>query len=368
MNDRFRAVVQKEFIHVRRDRRTLALIILMPVIQLILYGYGINTDVKHLSMAVYDEDQSPLSRQLVESFVQSAYFDVTLNVHSEKELRAALDLGRVKAALHIPPGFAKDALGNRGSKVQMLIDGTDSNPANTALNTSQSIVASFIQSQRLAELVVSPIDFRPRLWYNPDLKSSFFMIPGLVGLLLQLLVPMITSTALVREKERGNVEQLLVTPIRPYELIFGKMVPYVLIGLFIAVLIIAGAWGLFHVPIRGSFVFLMIATFIFLLVCLGIGLLASTIAENQQQAAQIVMMLAPPSILLSGFIFPRETMPWPIYYLGQLIPLTYFLKIIRGIVLKGLGPFDLWDQMVPLILIAVAVMTLSVSRFKKRLT
>ncbi len=368
MNDRFRAVIQKELIHVRRDRRTLALIILMPVFQLILYGYGINTDVKHLSMAVFDEDRSPLSRQLVESFVQSAYFDVTLDVHSEQELRTALDRGRVKAALHIPPGFARDALGRRGSNVQMLIDGTDSNPANTALNTGQAIVAAFIQSRHLAETVVSPIDFRPRLWYNPDLKSSFFMIPGLVGLLLQLLVPMITSTALVREKERGNIEQLLVTPIRPYELIFGKMVPYICIGVFIAALVIAGAWGLFHVPIRGNFLFLMVATFVFILVCLGIGLLASTVAENQQQAAQIVMMLAPPSILLSGFIFPRETMPWPIYHLGQLIPLTYFVKIIRGIILKGLGPLDLWDQMLPLVLIAAAVMALSVSRFKKRLT
>ena len=367
MKDRFKAVVQKEFIQVRRDRRTLALIILMPLVQLILYGYAIDMDVKHLSTAVYDEDRTPLSRRLVESFVQSAYFDITLRAESVRDLDTSLDRGKVKAALHIPPGFAKDALGGRGAKVQMLIDGTDSNPANTALNTSRAIIQAFMQNQGLQAMAVAPVDFRPWLWYNPDLKSSFFMVPGLVGLLLQLLVPMITATALVREKEQGNMEQLLVTPIRPYELIFGKLIPYLVVGLFIALLVFAGAWALFHVPIRGSFLFLLAATLLFLMVCLGLGLLASTVAENQQQAAQIVLILAPPSILLSGFIFPRETMPWPIFYLGQFIPLTYFLKIIRGVVLKGLGPFDLWDQLLPLVLFATAVMALSISRFQKRL-
>jgi ABC-2 type transport system permease protein len=365
--ERIKAVLKKEFIHVRRDRRTLMMIILMPLIQLIIYGYAINMDVKHMSTVVYDEDQSPLSRRLMESFEQSAYFDIHLRVHSFEELRHALDRGDAKAGLHIPPDFAKDVLSGRKAQLQMLIDGTDSNPATTALNTSQAIVLSFLQREGLQQIQVSPIDFRPRLWYNPDLKSSFFMVPGLVGLLLQLLVPMITSTAIVQEKERGNLEQLLVTPVKPHELILGKLIPYVCIGFMIALLIVGGAWALFHVPIRGSFLFLLFSTFIFLCVCLGIGLLASTIAENQQQAAQLVMFLAPPSILLSGFIFPREGMPLLIYYLGYAIPLTYFLKIVRGVILKGLGIIDVWDQLLPLVLIAIVVMVISIRRFRKRL-
>jgi len=214
---------------------------------------------------------------------------------------------------------------------------------------------------------VMPIDFRPRLWYNPDLKSSYFMVPGLVGLLLQLLIPMITATAVVREKERGNLEQLLVTPIQPWEIIVGKLVPYVCIGVFIAVSVLTAARVLFHVPLRGNPLTLLMLCLLFLTVCLGLGLLASTLAQNQQQAAQMVMLFAAPSILLSGFIFPRETMPAPIFYLGYVIPLTYFVVIVRGIVLKGLGWLDLIPQIIPLVLMAMAVLAISIRKFHKRL-
>ena len=366
--ERIKAIARKEFLHILRDRRTLMLIILMPFMQLTIYGYAINTDVKHLATAVYDEDQTPLSRRLIEAFEQSAYFAMTQRVQTPEALRRAIDKGRVKAGLHIPPDFSKDLLAGRQAQLQLLIDGTDSSPANAALNTSQAIVTAFMQQEGLIPIPVLPIEFRPRMWYNPDLKSAFFMVPGLVGLLLQLLIPMITATAIVREKERGNIEQLLVTPIKRYELMAGKLLPYVAIGLLIAVTIIAAAWGLFHVPVRGNLLTLFFLTLLFLTVCLGLGLFASTVAENQQQAAQIIMFLAAPSILLSGFIFPRETMPLPIFYLGYIIPLTYFVKIVRGVVLKGLGLFDLWDQVLPLAIMAVAIMTLSILKFHKRLT
>ncbi len=361
------AVTRKEFIHILRDPKTLMLIILMPVIQLMLYGYAINTDVKHIKTALYDEDQSPLSRRLVQRFEQSSYFDVKVVARSSDEMQHALDRGWVKAALHIPPNFARDLLAKNSVPLQMLVDGTDSNPANTALNTSRAIVIAFMQEERLIPVQVMPVDFRPRLWYNPDLKSVYFMVPGLVGLMIQLLIPVITANSIVREKERGNIEQLLVTPIRPYELMVGKLIPYVMIGLIIALTILGAAWGLFGVPIRGNPLTLLGLTLLFITVCLGIGLLASTIADNQQQASQIVMMFAPPSILLSGFIFPREMMPLPIYYLGYLIPLTHYVQIIRGIVLKGLGVAELWEQIIPLVLMAVLILGVSIRKFRKRL-
>jgi len=365
---RIRAIIWKEFIQLFRDPKTLGLIIFMPVMQLMIYGYGINTDVKHLHTALYDEDQTPLSRRLVQALVQSSYFDVVEAVHSDGEMRVALDRGRVKAGLHIPPDFTRKLLSGIGGELQMLIDGTDSNPANTALNTSQAIVNSFLVEEGLINATVEPIEFRPRLWYNPDLKSSYFLVPGVIGLLLMLLIPMITSSAVVREKERGNLEQLLVTPIRPYELILGKLIPYLLVGLFIATTMLVAGTFLFQLPLRGSPLLLFLLTGLYMMVCLGLGLLASTLAENQMQASQMIMFFAAPSILLSGFFFPRETMPKAIYLLGDIIPLTFFVRIIRGIVLKGLDFYDLWQDVAVLALMATVVLTLSVLKFHKRLS
>ena len=363
-----KAIAYKEFIHIIRDRRTIMLVVLMPFIQLMIYGYAVNMDVKHLSTVIYDEDRTYLSRRLIDSFQHSGYFDVMKKVDSKDDLYRAIDRGKAKAGLMIPPGFTKDILSGRGAKLQLLIDGTDSTPANVAMNSSQAIVSSFMQREGLVPIGVLPIDFRPRLWYNPDLKSSFFMVPGLIGLLLQMIIPMITATAIVREKERGNIEQLLVTPIKPFELMIGKIIPYICIGMLIALSVIEVARFLFHIPVRGSPLTLLFLTFLFLTVCLGIGLLASTVADNQQQASQIIMFFIAPSILLSGFIFPRETMPQLVFYMGYFIPLTYFVIIVRGIVLKGLGLFDLWEQVLPLLFLAILILGLSISRFQKRLS
>jgi len=365
---RIYAVARKEFLHVLRDKRTLIMILVMPLFQLLIYGYGIDSDVKHISTVLYDEDQTYLSRRLVDAFVQSAYFNVVKKVDSQEQFRKMIDRGNALAGLHIPPNFSKDILAGRQGKLQMAIDGSDSTPANTAMNTGLAIVQAFTQQEGLVPIDVLPIDYRPRMWYNPDLKTAFFMVPGLVGLLLQVLIPMITASAIAREKERGNIEQLLVTPIKPYELIIGKLVPYVCIGFIIAFSIIAAGRLLFHVPIRGNPLTLFLLTGLFLLVCLGLGLLASTIAENQQQAAQIVMFFIPPSILLSGFIFPREGMPLPIYLFSYLIPLTYYVKIVRGVILKGLGFSDLWPQILPLVAMVIFVLTVSMKKFHKRLS
>ncbi len=362
-----KAVMFKEFIHILRDRRTLVLIIVMPLIQLTIYGFGINTDVRHLRTYVYDQDQTYLSRQLVDAFVQSDYFAIAKKVHSLREVQDGLDKGLAQVALIIPPNFTGDVLKKKGSQLQMVIDGTDSTPANVALNSSQAIVNFFLQSQGLMQVLVSPVDFRPRLWYNPALKSSYFMLPGLIGLILQFMVPMITASAIVREKERGNIEQLLVSPIKPYELILGKIIPYVIIGVLIASSIVMVMHFIFRVPIRGSPLTLFWLTLLYLVVCLGIGLWASAIADNQQQSSQIVMFFAMPSILLSGFIFPRETMPTWIHFVGYFIPMTYFLKIVRGIILKGMGFFDLIEQVWPLLLMATIVIIFSIKRFGKRI-
>ena len=362
-----RAIALKEVIHILRDRRTLMMVIFMPIMQVMIYGYGINTDVKHLRTYVYDQDKTYLSRRLVDSFTHSDYFLIAAKANSMDEVRHALDKGWAQAALIIPPQFTADVLKQKQTQVQMLIDGTDSTPATVALNSSQAIISSFMQTQELVPIKVAPIDFRPRLWYNPDLKSTFFMLPGLIGLILQLLVPMITATAIVREKEHGNIEQLLVTPIKPHELIVGKILPYIVVGMIIASSIVLAMYFLFHVPIRGNVIELFILTLIYLIVCLGVGLWASTIAHNQQQASQIVMLFAMPSILLSGFIFPRDTMPLWVHHIGYFLPLTYFLTIVRGIILKGMGLLDLLDQIIPLIAMAVIVILLSIRRFGKRI-
>jgi ABC-2 type transport system permease protein len=364
---RISAVIRKEVLHILRDPRTLGLVVFMPLVQLMMYGYGINTDVKHLSTVLYDEDQSSFSRRLVDALVTSDYFDITYRVGTPDEQRQLLDRGRAKVGIHIPPSFTKDIFAGRGAQLQMFIDGTDSTPANVAQNTGQAIITAFLQKEGLVPIQVLPIDYRPRMWYNPDLKSAFFMVPGVVGLLIQLLIPMISASAIVREKERGNIEQLIVTPIKPFELMIGKLIPYMGIGLIIATLVLTSARVLFHVPIRGHVFTLFVLTFLFITTCLGLGLFASTVAENQQQASQIVMFFAAPSILLSGFIFPREGMPAFIYYLGYGIPLTYYLRIVRGVVLKGLGFVDLWDSILPLGIMGVVIMLISILKFHKRL-
>ena len=361
------AIAKKEFIQISRDRRTLTLLIIMPMMQLMIYGYGINTDVKHLPTYVYDQDRSYLSRRLINAFTQSDYFTVKIQATSLPQVYSALDKGLAQSVLVIPPDFAANLVKKKTAQVQLLIDGTDSTPANVALNSSQAIINAFMQNEKLIPVQVLPIDFRPRLWYNPDLKSTYFMLPGLIGLVLQFLVPMITATAIVREKERGNIEQLLVTPIKPYELILGKIIPYIVIGVFIASSIITTMHLLFVVPIHGS-----VVTLFFLTLDLFDRMLGDRIVgldRGGQSAASLTNrhVLCHAFDLAFGFIFPRESMPIWVRDISYFIPMTYFLKIVRGIILKGMGFFDLIDQVWPLLLMAFLVIIFSIRRFSKRM-
>lgn len=362
-----KAVLLKEIIQIFRDRRTLMMVVMMPILQVIIYGYGVNTDVKHLRTYIYDQDKTYFSRRLIQAYESSDYFRIIKNVESYDEVKQGLDKGKAQVAIVIPVRFTADVLKGKQSQIQMLIDGTDSSPANVALNASQAITTYFMQAEGLVPIKIAPIDFRPRLWYNPDLKSTYFMLPGLIALVLQLIIPMLTANAIVREKERGNIEQLLVTPIKPHELIIGKIIPYIAIGLLISTTILMSITLMFGVPIRGDLFTLYFCILLYLVVTLGIGLWASTIATNQHQAAQIVMFFAMPSILLSGFIFPRETMPLWVHHLGYFLPMTYFLQIVRGIILKGMNIIDLFEQIWPLLMMASIVIIYSINRFSKRM-
>lgn len=364
---RILAVIQKEMHHILRDKRTLSFLLFIPAFELALYGYAIKVDVKHIQTAVLNEDGHYLSRELVDAFQQSGYFDIVRRLTQTQEMRFLLDRGKVKACLRIPSDFSKRVLRQEGARVQFLVDGTDPNPAQAALSNSVVIVNAFQQQFNTRKVSFERIDFRPRLWYNPDLRSAWFMVPGLLGLILMMLIPSMTANAIVREKERGNLEQLLVTPIQPYEFILGKIIPYIGIGMLIVASIVFAGWLLFSVPVRGNLVVLGGLSLLFLIGALGMGILLSTLAENQNQANQMIMFAAIPSILLSGFIFPREAMPYPAYALGYLIPMTYFLKILRGVFLKGLGLFDLWEQIWPLCIFGFTMVGLSILKFRKTL-
>ena len=364
---RLRAVMTKEWHHILRDKRTLTFVLLVPAFELALYGYAIKVDVKHLPTAVFNEDTRKPSRDLVNAFATSNYFDIEKYLTSASDIQTTLDQGKIRACLHIPPDFSKRLLRRESAQLQLLVDGTDPNPAQAALSNSAMIVNAFESKFHGTLIQIGATDFRPRLWYNPDLRSSWFMVPGLLGIILMLLVPAMTANAIVREKEGGNLEQLLVTPIRPYEFIIGKIIPYIVVGLFIVASIVLSAWLLFSVPVRGPLIALFGLSLLFLLGCLSMGILLSTLAENQNQANQMIMFAAIPSILLSGFIFPRESMPSFAYLIGYAIPMTYFLKILRGVLLKGMGFVALWDQIWPLLIFASAMIGMSILKFRKKL-
>jgi ABC-2 type transport system permease protein len=364
---RISAVLRKEFLHIVRDRRTLIFLLVIPAFELALYGWAIKVDIKHIKTAVLNEDGHRLSRDLISAFHQSNYFDVVQTLRRPSEMQTLLDRGKVKACLRIPPDFSKRVLRREGAVVQLLVDGTDPNPAQAALSNSAVIVQSFQSQFDVQKIGIARIDFRPRLWYNPDLRSSWFMVPGLLGLILMMLIPGMAAAAIVKEKERGNLEQLLVTPIQPFEFIIGKIIPYIAIGLFIVCSIVFAGWLLFSVPVRGGLFALFSLSLLFLIGCLGLGILLSSLAQNQNQANQMVIFVAIPSVLLSGFIFPREAMPPIAAGIGYFIPLTYFLKILRGILLKGLGWTDLWEQIWPLAIFGFATVGLSIKKFHKKL-
>jgi ABC-2 type transport system permease protein len=368
-------LVRKEFLQLRRDPRLLRMVIITPIFQLIIFGYAVSTDIKHISTAVYDEDRTAASRELIDNFVQSRYFEFRRYLSSPDEINQVMDNSQAQIVLHIPRNFAKDLARNRAASVQMILDGSDSMTASIIAGYASGVVRRYAAGISLARFdklkgqlpQVPRVEGRLRVWYNPELKSVNFMVPAVLCQLLLVITMIMTSVAIVKEREIGTLEQLVVTPIKARELILGKSIPFVLIGFvdMLLVMLVAVYW--FKVPIYGNILLLFALTAVFLFTSLGLGLFISTISHTQQQASMSSFFLMMPSILLSGFMFPIANMPRIIQYITYLIPLRYFLVIVRGIFLKGNTAAELWPQIMPLAALGIAIMLLSSLRFRKRL-
>lgn len=371
MGRRLGAIIIKEFIQLVRDPRTLMMALLLPVIQLLLFGYAISTDVEQLPTVIVDHSRTQESRELVARFTSSRYFLVRHHAESLKEAEDLVQGGQARVVIALPPEYA-DRL-RRGARAQVLVivDGSDPTVARSALTTANAIgqMASLeIVSRALGVPTTRiPLEVRTRAWYNPDLRSANFMVPGLLAVVLQNITVSLTGIAIVRERELGTIEQLVVTPIRRGELMMGKILPYVLLGYvdITLALLIAAFW--FEVPIRGSLVLLYLVTAFFYFSSLGMGIFISAVSRTQRQAMQASFFVLLPSFLISGFMFPREGMPELLQWLGLGLPITYFLVIVRGVILKGVGLEHLWGQILPMMLLGAIFFTFAVRRFQKKL-
>jgi ABC-2 type transport system permease protein len=375
INTRLFSLIRKEFIQISRDPRTLVIALLIPVMQLFLLGYAATNDVRNLPMAVFDQDRSTAAREFLDAFRASDYFLITYDVDSEKEIRWLIERGDARVGLIIPPDYGTNLRAQRQTEVMFVFDGSDATATKTALAAAQQIAsqhATEIQLRRLereglADMVELPIEIRTQVWYNPDLEDAYFMIPGLIGQILYTITAILTAVAIVRERERGTIEQLIVTPIRPWELIVGKITPYVLIALFDTLeALFIGSWW-FGVPIRSNLGLVLILSGLFLITSLGIGLLASTLAHTQQEAMITVFATMLPAIMLSGYLFPIEAMPQWLQWISAAIPLTYYLNIIRALLLKGVGLAALQNEVMMLIFFSVLLIGAASLRFRKRL-
>ncbi len=375
MFERIKYMLIKEFIQVLRDPRMKMVIFVAPIIQLIVFGYAATTDVNHIATAVYDLDQSKSTRELIAQFVESGYFDIVEYINDQRYGDDLINRGHIKAILSFNKGFENDLLAGRSAQVQMIVDGTDSNTAGIILNYSAKIARQFSQRvliSRLTRLTGSAqrpelITLQTRSWFNENLESRNFYVPGVIAIIVSLITLMLTSMAVVREKEIGTIEQIMVTPITPIEFILGKTVPFALISFLDVIIVTLVGVFWFEVPIRGSILLLFLATALYLMTTLGVGLLISTISQTQQQAMMTTFFFFFPAILLSGFIFPIANMPVIIQWLTYLNPLRYFLVIIRGIFLKGVGFTILWPQMAALLVMGFITLRLATKRFHKTL-
>lgn len=377
----FPAILIKEFTHIRRQPSTLMFMLVIPVFQTFIFGYAIDTQIESIPTVVYDLDGRQPARQLIDSFRNTRTFAITQRVLDEEEFRHAMTSGRASVGLRIPPDYSDRLLNGEQAPVQVLIDGSDSQVATTALQATQllGLNLSIGIARPMAEQLVMvpsrdakghaalPIDMRPRLLYNPDLESSNFFVPGLVGIILQLVTLFLTSFAIVRERELGTLEQLFVTPVGRAGLLLGKLTPYALIGFVETLIVLNVMVYVFGVPINGNLLHLTMLSGLFLICALGLGILVSTLARSQLQAMQFAFIIMLPSVLLSGFMFPRSQMPWPIYLATFAIPVTYFIEILRGVVLRGADLRDLLPQTIGLIVCAAVIFSISLSRFRKQL-
>jgi ABC-2 type transport system permease protein len=369
---RMLTVARKELFHIVRDRRTLAVMFLIPIVQLFLLGYAATTDIEHLLTAVVDADRTVQSRELVEAYKASNYFDIVSYVDSEEDLARMVDQGAIRAGMVIPAGYGAAVVAGETGSVAFVVDGSDPTIANAVLSSAQSVGQA--QSTRIVEqrLGISPedmmaVEVRSRVWYNPEMKSANFMIPGMMAVILYFLTSLLTALSIVREREAGTVEQLMVTPIRPVELVLGKVLPYVAVSFFnvLEVLTIAVFW--FGVPVNGSVALLLVLSAVFLVTCLGIGIFVSSVSNTQQEAMLLVFFTLLPSIFLAGYLFPLEAMPSFLQTISYLIPLRYMVSIMRGIIVKGVGLEVLAGQVGALLIFGVVIMAFAARRFRKRL-
>lgn len=372
MKQRLLSLIRKEFIQIVRDPRTLVLTLIYPVVMLFLLGYAITNDVRNIPLAVLDRDNTSQSRTLLDAYRSSDYFRLDFFISSEDEMNYLIESNRARAAIIIPPGYGKEIVAGRIGTVAFIIDGSDPNVAGTALTAAlmvgQSQATKLMASRTMKPIQTQlPIDVRTQVWYNPGMITAYYMIPALIGLILQFLTTFLTATSIVRERERGTIEQLIVTPIRSWELVAGKLTPYILIAFCNLVEILVVGVLLFNVPINGSLALLLILSSLFLVTTLGIGLLISTTANTQQEAMMTTMFTLLPSIFLSGFMFPLAAMPTFLQVVSYAIPLRYFLIITRGIVLKGTGAGVLVPEIFALCIFALLVMAVTATRFRKQL-
>jgi len=376
MISRLFSLIRKEFIQILRDPRTLALVIVMPVMQLLLLGYAATNDVRNVPMAVFDQDRSPASRRLLDAYRSADYFLIAFDVQSEDELRNLIDSGQARVGMIIPPDYGKQVTGNGSAQVAFVLDGSDPTVGATALSAGQLIGqqhATTIQVARLAQIGAGqdgralPVEVRTQVWYNPDLVSAYFMVPGVIGMILYTITAILTANAIVRERERGTIEQLIVTPIRSWELVVGKMTPYTLLALFNTLEVLTLGSLLFDVPIRGSLLLIILLSGLFVMTGLGIGLFVSAVANTQQEAMLTVFMTMLPSIFLSGFFFPLQAMPQILQWISYAIPLRYYLVVIRSLLIKGVGVEAIQSDITALAIFGFVIMTLAALRFRKRL-
>lgn len=363
------AILFKEFIIVWRDPMTLFFMFFPPLVEMIAFGYALDTDVKHMPMMVLNEDRTVESRQFIDSFVNTETFRVVGEVQSVGELASEIRKGRAYVGLEIPPTFTRDVRAGNPAHVQLLVDGSNSTTALQALNTALAVgltqsIESLLRETGRRDV---PIDIRPQMLYNPAMKSPNFYIPGVIGIVLQIGTTFATAMAVVREREKGTLEQLLVSPLSRWGLMLGKLIPYLCIGMAMAFLLFIIMHFLFHVPIAGNVIAMLFSTLVYVFALLSLGLLVATKAENQMQALQMSMVFMLPSVFFSGFVFPRETMPWIFYALGSLMPATYFISLMRAIILRGANLFEYWPHLVILIAMSISLFILCALRFRKKI-
>ena len=364
MRSRIYAILRKEFIHILRDPRSLVIVFLLPILMVLLYGHAITFDIRDIRLGLLDQDRTPAARELVEGLVSSDYFRLTGVLESREEIGEAFLHRRMVAVLIIPQGFAA-ALGSQPqSEVQVIIDGSNANTATVAMNYLKAYFVT--RSLQLnAQVMRTPIELQPRVWYNPDLKSVNFIVPGLVAVILMLICALLTSVTVARERETGTMEQILVSPVRSLEIIAGKTLPYILLGLLDGIVVVVFAWLWFGVPFRGEPLWLLGYALIFIYTCLSFGIFVSARVPNQQMALMMTMVSTLlPAILLSGFIFPLASLPKLLQALSYIVPAKYFLVIIRSIMLKGIAGPLLWQPALFLVLFGTLLILISVKRFK----